>query len=199
MKALQVKSIVTIIILILTTTNVFSQSQTASGNLLDYTDKEEYFVGQNRRNLKVNFIGNFIGTTKISYEQILKPGRSFEIKATLVDMGEKGITGSIGYKIYRKPTFIAPNMQRRNILEGLYLKPEVFFGSVYNEGLLTSEDEAKPTAGILLNIGKQLVVSNSLILDLYVGAGAGQGDYFRGYLVGNGLVATAGLNLGFSF
>jgi len=199
MKNLKVKSIVIIIIVILTTNNIFSQNQAATADLKSYTDKKEYFEGQNRRNLKINFIGNFIGTTKISYEQILKPGKSLEIKATLVEGGNMGITGSLGYKFYRKPTFIAPNMQRRNILEGAYFKPEIFLGSVTNEGLLFSEKEATTTAGVLLNIGKQWVIADSIVLDLYAGAGAGSGEYLRGYLVGNGLVVTGGLNLGFSF
>lgn len=197
MKASQIKSIVIIIIVVLTTTNLFSQNQ--SNPTLGYTDKEEFFQGQNRRNLKVNSVGNFLGTTKITYEQILKPGKSIELRAILVDGGQQGITGSLGYKVYRTPSFIGPNMQRKNILEGTYIKPEIFFGKVKNEGLFYSENEADFTAGMVLNIGKQWVISDSIVLDLFTGAGAGKGEYIRGYLVGNGFVATAGMHLGFTF
>lgn len=174
---------------------MFAQSNTS----LEYTDKAEFFEGQKKRALKVNFIGNFIGTTKISYEQIHKAGRSFEIKATLIDGGSQGVLGSVGYKFYRKPTFIAPGMQRRNILEGTYFKPEVFVGSTYKETLFDIADEATTSAGLVLNIGKQWVIAKTFVIDTYVGTGVGTGGSFRGYIVGEGLVLTGGINFGFAF
>ena len=161
MRSLKVKSIVIVIIAILTSTNIFSQDHS-------YTDKEEFFEGQNRRVLKANFIGNLIGTTKISYEQIHKAGRSFEIKATLIEMGEVGVFGSFGYKIYRKPAFVVPNMQRRNILEGAYLKPEIFVGIAKVEDITDYNHDAEPSLGLVLNLGNQWLIGDSFVIDTYI-------------------------------
>lgn len=195
MKNLKVKSIVIIIIAILISNNTFAQDN----GTVKYTDKAEFFEGQKTKVLKVNFAGNFWGTTKITYEQILKPGRSLELKGTLIDMGSQGGFGSVGYKFYKKPTFVAPGMQRRNILEGAYLKPEVFVGMAHKVTLHDTADEAEMSAGVVLNIGNQWVVAENVVVDAYFGVGAGTGDSLRGYLVKEGLVITSGLNFGFAF
>ena len=198
MKNLKVKSIVIIVMAILISNNVFAQTQIAPTSL-EYTDKAEFFEGQKTHALKINFAGNFIGTTKISYEQILKPGRSFEVKATLVDGGEHSIFGSVGYKFYKKPTFIAPNMQRRNILEGTYFKPEIFAGVARFDGIYESSSEAEPTLGLVLNIGKQWMIGDFFVIDAYVGTGVASGSHVRGYLANEGLLLTSGINFGFAF
>jgi len=194
MKTLQVKSIVIILIALLTSVNVFSQDYS-------YSEKDEYFEGQKRRALKVNFIGNFLGTTKLSYEQIHRPGRSFELKATFVERGKQGIFGSVGYKIFKKPTFIAPNMKRRHLLEGTYFKPEIFFGMAKDEDWTDAKTKAKAKSayGVVLNIGKQWVFGDAIIIDTYFGTGVGTGKQIRGYATGKGLVLTGGLSFGFAF
>lgn len=199
MKALQLKSIGIILILILSSINIFAQNETTTSSI-DYTDKEAFFEGQNNRALKVNFIGNFMGTSKISYEQIAKPGRAIELKLTLIEMGAEGAIGSIGYKIYKKPSFVAPHMQRRNILEGAYLKPEIFFGRVNYEYLISdNKNDSSINSGILLNLGKQWTFGKSFVIDTYVGTGIGNGHHFRGYFNQGGLVMTAGINFGYAF
>ena len=195
MKNLKVKSIVIIIIAILISNNTFAQDNAT----VEYTDKAEFFVGQKTRVLKANFVANFWGTTKISYEQILKPGRSLELKGTLIDMGAEGGFGSVGYKFYKKPTFIAPGMRRRNILEGTYFKPEIFVGMAKRETLFDTADEAEMSAGVVLNIGKQWVVAETIVIDTFFGVGTGAGNSLRGYLVNDGLVMTSGLSFGFAF
>jgi len=195
MKSLKVKSIVIIIIAILISNNTFAQDNTK----VKYTDKAEFFEGQKTKAIKANFAGNFWGTTKVSYEQILKPGKSMEMKLTLIDFGSQGAMGSVGYKFYKKPTFVAPGMQRRNILEGTYFKPEIFLGMTNKETLFDTADEATATAGVVLNIGKQWVVADAIVIDTYIGLGAGAGDSLRGYMVNGGLALTSGISFGFTF
>jgi len=50
-----------------------------------------------------------------------------------------------------------------------------------------------------LNIGKQWVVAESIVIDTYFGVGTGAGDSLRGYMVSEGLVLTSGLSFGFAF
>jgi len=195
MKTLKIKSIVIIITAIIFSNHLFAQDNSK----LEYTDKEEYFEGQSKRALKVNFVGNFIELTKVTYEHIVKPGRSLEVKGTLIDMGSDGGFGSIGYKFYKKPSFIAPGMQRRHILEGTYFKPEIFIGKSQRLLLFDSAEESEMSAGIILNIGKQWVLGKHFVIDTYFGVGAGGGNSFRGYFVGDGLALTSGLNFGFAF
>lgn len=166
---------------------------------IDEIDLEEYFEGQKRNAIKGNFIGNFWGTTKISYEHVLKPARSIETKMTLITGDDSGFIGSFGYKIYRKPSFIAPNMRRRNIMEGTYIKPELFVGSVDQSGIFESRSRKEKVAGAVLNIGKQWIIGEVFAIDTYIGTGVGTGSTYRGYLMGEGLVMTAGLNFGFTF
>jgi len=192
MTTLQIKSIVLIIITVLTSTILFAQDNS-------YTDKEEYFTGQKRHALKINFIGNFFGTTKISYEHITKPGRSLEFKATLIEGGQHSIFGSVGYKFYKKPTFIAPGIQRRNIMEGAYFKPEIFFGKAKKDSIFEGSSESKSALGLVFNLGNQWVINEFIIVDTYLGTGVGNGSNLRGYLGGKGLILTGGLNVGFAF
>lgn len=195
MKSLTAKSIVIVIIAILTSTNIFSQNEATT----TYVDKAEFFEGQKRNNVKINFVGNFIGTTKITVEHITKPGRSFEVKGILVDGGEQAMIAAAGYKFYSKPTFVAPGMQRRNIMEGTYFKPEIFVGMGKDETVFDAADEMTAIAGLVLNIGKQWVIAKTFVIDTYVGTGVGTGGSFRGYIVGEGLVLTGGINFGFAF
>jgi hypothetical protein len=196
MTTLKVKSIVFILITIFAATALMAQDSRLEN---DYTDKEEYFTGQKRRALKINFIGNFWGTTKISYEQVVEPGKSLELKATIVDAGQQSFFGSVGYKFYKKPSFIAPGMQRRNVLEGTYFKPEIFFGMSKEERLFENDSERKPALGLVLNLGKQWMIGEVFTIDAYVGTGVGTGNHLRGYFGNGGLILTGGLNFGFAF
>lgn len=167
-------------------------------------DMEENFLGQDRQAFKVSFLGPMIGTTKFSYEQITKPGRSWEAKASVVGLGKSygrkggGLFGSVGYKFYRKPTFLTSDLRRRNLMEGAYFKPEVFIGA-YKGQSFDSNHETVSSGGILLNFGRQWVFGERIVLDVAYGVGYGSGESYRAYLVGENLAMAGSLNLGFTF
>ena len=91
MKSLKVKSIVIVIIATLFSNITFAQDNSK----LEYTDKAEFFEGQKTRALKINTVGTLLGLFKLTYEQMIQPGRNLELKDTYHG---SSLTGSIGYK-----------------------------------------------------------------------------------------------------
>lgn len=170
---------------------------------VDRIDMVEVYQGQKRRALKMGFISPLIGTTKITYEQNIRPGRSFELKASMIGVGfnvegGKGMFGSVGYKMFKKPNYVTSDMKRSHQMQGIYVKPEIFFGS-YTGGLLDISNEKFGGVGALMNIGMQWIFADTFVFDLAAGVGYGSGESYQGYLMG-GNVATAGsINIGFLF
>jgi len=170
----------------------------------DRIDVEEYFAGQKRRNLKVSFFGPLVGTTKFTYEQVIKPGRSWEAKMAIVGLGlsdisdDTGLFGSVAYKFYRKPTFVTSDMRRRNIFQGAYLKPEFFFGG-HSDNYGSERKSNVTSAGLLLNLGMQWVFADRIVVDTHFGAGYGTGESYNGYFVYDNRAMGAGINVGFTF
>ena len=169
---------------------------------IEQMDLEEYFAGQKRRNLKVSLLGPLMGTTKFTYEQVIKPGRSWEVKAAILGLGfesdSRGMYGSVAYKIFRKPTFVTPDLKRRNIMQGTYLKPELFFGG-YKGSNLTETRRNFGGGGVLLNLGKQWVFGENIVFDISYGVGYGSGESYEGYLIYGELAMGAALNVGIAF
>lgn len=163
----------------------------------------ELYQGQKRRALKVGLISPLIGTTKITYEQNIKPGRSFEVKASMIGVGlnaggVKGLYGSIGYKMFKNPNFVTSDMRRGHLMQGLYAKPEIFFGG-YTGGTWEGNDEELGGVGALMNVGMQWVFSDRLVLDLAAGVGYGVGKSYQGYLMYDNFVTAGSINVGFLF
>lgn len=173
-------------------------------------DDKEMFEGQGKRNLKVSFLGPLIGYTNIIYEQNIKPGRSWEAKACIVGLGKaqedhpRGFIGSFAYKFYKKPTFYTNDMKRTHLLQGGYIKPEIFIGTTsydtysYDYPYSDNKRESSVAAGFLLNFGKQWVFDDAFVLDLSCGLGYGAGTSTRSIYTseGSGFAATAGFNIG---
>ena len=81
----------------------------------------EFYIGQKKRAIKMNFISPLLGYTQLAYEQNLKPGRSYEVSLGIIGLGknqevsywdyenkfenQKGLFGSFGYKFIRIPDF----------------------------------------------------------------------------------------------
>ena len=176
-------------------------------------DMEVYFEGQKTRALKISFLGPMIGFTSFTYEQSIKPGHSWEVKATLPGLGidpdedrnVKGFIGSIGYKLLKKPSFVTSDLRRRHILQGGYIKPELFIGhSSFNEyRYFVQGDERKSstTFGLLLNLGKQWVFGEAFVLDISGGLGFGGGETIRGYYMSSGgnIAGSIAVDIGFVF
>lgn len=174
-------------------------------------DVEEYFEGQKKRALKISFVGPLIGQTSFIYEQNIRPGRSWEAKAVIVGLGfnrdldanARGFIGSASYKLYRKPTFVTSDLRRRHILQGAYLKPEIFVGSITRDvnlfGAGSDQRESDVIAGFMLNLGKQWVFADVVPLDVSIGIGYGSGESSTAYIVSDGFAFTSGLNIGIAF
>ena len=179
-------------------------------------DMEEYFEGQKKRAFKVAFLGPLVGVTSFTYEQNIRPGRSWEARGSIVGLGfndvdgdnSKGFVGSFAYKLYRKPTFVTSDLRRRHILQGAYIKPEIFFGSVTRDELrfnqnglgVTDVRETKITGGLILNFGKQWVFGDVVPLDVSIGIGYGAGEISSPYIVSDaGFAFGSGLNIGIAF
>jgi hypothetical protein len=174
-------------------------------------DLEAYFEGQKRRAVKVSFLGIMNGSLSFQYEQNLKPGRSIEANATFVgpglklaDRDAKGFIAAFGYKLYKKPSFVTADLRRRHILQGGYFKPEIFMGQTsYNQGIFGwgDERESSTSFGFLLNLGKQWVVGESVVIDLCGGIGYGGGTSLKAYVVQEdiNIAGSFKLNIGFIF
>ncbi len=174
-------------------------------------DMEEYFEGQKTKGLKISFLGPLVGNTNLTYEQSIRPGRSFEIKAAFVGLGinreegddPRGVIVSAGYKLMKKPTFLTSDTRRRHILQGGYLKPEIFLGhtSFDTNNIFGPGDvrESSTTGGFILNLGKQWVFSEVVLLDFFVGIGYGTGESRRSTFVNNNFAFQSGLNVGIAF
>lgn len=181
-------------------------------------DDAQLFEGQKKSALKISFLGPLIGYTDLIYERNIKPGRSWEAKAVIIGLGKqyedeaRGFIGTAAYKFYKKPTFYTGDMKRTHLLQGAYIKPEVFLGhSSYldydEEDFVTSFfTEPEPTrkssvaGGLLLNVGKEWVFDNAFVLDLGVGFGYGTGSSTRSiYVLSDndvGFAMTWALNIG---
>lgn len=174
-------------------------------------DMEEYFMGQKTKALKVSFLGPLVGNTNLTYEQNIQPGRSFEVKASFIGLGinreggddPRGVIVSAGYKLMKKPTFLTSDTRRRHILQGGYLKPEIFIGhtSFDTNNFFGPGDvrESSTTGGFMLNLGKQWIFGDVVLLDFFFGVGYGAGESRRAIFVNNNFASQVGLNVGIAF
>lgn len=151
----------------------------------------EFYVEQKKRAVKMNFLSPLLGYTQLSYEQSLKPGRSYEVSLGIIGLGrnqelehwngtshkenQAGVFGSFGYKFKRVPDFTANNQKYGHILQGLYVKPELMIGYLTNNGYnydtQTSVKRKTTFGAALVNLGKQWVFSDAFVIDLYGGVG----------------------------
>lgn len=174
-------------------------------------DASELFAGQRDKNVKVSFLGPLLGYTNILYEQNIRPGRSWEVKASIVGLGRqfddhaRGFTGSFAYKFYKKPSFYTNDMKRTHLLQGAYVKPEIFMGHMrydevdfdYPNGNVRKRVD-NTSVGLLLNVGKQWVFDDAFVLDFSAGIGYGSGNSRRSFYSSgeSGLAGTIGFNIG---
>ncbi len=151
----------------------------------------EFYIGQKKRAIKMNFISPLLGYTQVAYEQNIKPGRSFEVSLGIIGLGknqeflnwngedwyedQKGVFGTFGYKFIRIPDFTTNNQKYGHIMQGLYVRPEVMIGHFSNNNYNSYTEKIfveKTTFGALtVNLGKQWVFSDFFLLDIYGGVG----------------------------
>lgn len=163
----------------------------ATGEVIKIEDNTfnsmEYYANQNQRALKLGFLSPMYGNTEFTFEQVIKPGRSWEAALGIIGIGfdpyerdPSGIYGKYAYKFTRTPDYYMHRMHYSHILKGAYIAPEIAFRYVeYNsiEYNWFSENSRKRvndfSLAVHLKFGKQWVYDNRFIIDAFVGIGYG--------------------------
>lgn len=139
----------------------------------------------------------------------------------------RGLFVSGGYKFAKMPDYLNSGLKYSHVMQGFYAKPEISFG-IYghnhfnftgNANATTSTRKTVVFSGLLVNIGKQWVLGDIFLIDLYGGLGYAidnnkrlqqQGDayYYEDYAgnhfalatsTNSGFGGTAGIKIGFLF
>jgi len=185
---------------------------------------DEYYVGQSKNNIKIAFLSPLFGSTELSYERSIKPGRSWEMALGIIglgfdtyDMNATGVYTKFAYKMIRKPDYYSHRMHYSHILKGAYIAPELALRYLsyetesydYNTGDYIGKETVNQTGiALMLKVGKQWVIEDGFIIDFYVGAGYGIGGDDQqeplpyGFIAGTSdlpLAFTSGLRIGWAF
>lgn len=192
-----------------------------SGQVLEIVNEmynPENYLDNRKRAIKIDFISPLTGNTTISYEQSIKPGRSWEASVGLIGLGldpnnnnPLGLFAQFGFKFIKSPDFYFSRMRYAHLLKGGYVKPEVSLG-VYgidrDTYYMNQNRETVISGAIMVNFGKQWVFDNVMLFDMYVGVGYGFStgtygddmDYNFGYVTGPPefpIALQAGINIGY--
>ena len=172
------------------------RTQTFNDNLKD----PEIYSAQARKAIKINFFSPLYGYTEFGYEQSTGVGKSLEFSLGIIGLGKSevltfynpgfqqdikrkqaGAFVSAGYKFGKLPDFLIFGKTRMShLMQGTYFKPVIYVG-YYSENIIKSKvnstseiGKQKVTFGALqLELGKQRVFGEKLILDIYGGFGYG--------------------------
>lgn len=163
----------------------------------DLKDPEQY-QDQRKHGIKVDFIGPLLGYTQISYEKSLGVGKGYEISLGIIGAGKNqvidyysssirsekrnqfGLSGSFGYKFSKLPDFLFGRTRFTHLMQGSYAKPIVYLGNysenriVYKANYQQVLERQNITFGALqVELGKQWVFGDMMLLDTYWGFGYG--------------------------
>ncbi|MEJ6981051.1 hypothetical protein WG906_11345 [Pedobacter sp. P351] len=201
----------------------------------------ELYADQDKRALKINFLSPLRGYTQFNYEKNLRPGRSYEASLGIIGLGKRqqlfdytadfttsgktiyreqaGAFIGGGYKFSKMPDYISGKDRYSHVMQGSYVKPELLFG-VYGQNFekpqsngtgTTIEKSTVVFTALIINLGKQWVLGDKLLLDVYGGLGyaldnlkrihySNEGtDYYEDYAGDHFGVITAGSNSGIGF
>ncbi len=184
----------------------------------------EYYAGQSRNALKIGFLNPFYNNYEIVYEKNLKPGRSLETSVGIIgfafdpfDNNAKGGYLKFAYKFIRKPDFYFHRMHYAHIMKGAYIAPEIairylsYDAEIWDDywaGDATTKHMNDFSFAVNLKFGKQWVIDDGFLIDIYLGVGYGMGtndnyDIFNyGFIAGDSdipISATGGIRLGWVF
>ena len=208
------------------------RTETYQNNLKD----PELYQDQSKNAIKVNFLAPLLGYTQLNFEHNSKPGKGYEVSLGIIGLGKRQELRSIydantktnsvtyrqatgvffggGYKLSKLPDFVNKGAKYTHVLQGSYVKPEVLFG-VYGQNNLQNMQGSTPRTnketvvfgGLLINLGKQWVLSNIALIDLYGGLGYAldnrssrqdNQEYYDDF-VGNHFALITGANSGLGF
>ena len=161
-----------------------------------------------KNEVKVALLSLASGTSKVTYERLLRDFQSIEFTAGIIGWGfdklknsnPKGTAWRLAYK------FIFPNKNNAdNQLCGFYIKPELCFSSYkYNH---PERDRLKVNYFALMGVLGYDWVKKWFVFDLYGGAGYAWGNnnysnYHHGFICINQdipIALTAGFRIGVAF
>lgn len=156
----------------------------------------ELYMGQLKKAIKLDFLSPLLGHTELSFEQNIKPGKSYDIILGIIGLGKnnqldyyystgfeeykrsgRGLYVGAGYKFSKLPDFINRNIRYSHIMQGFYVKPTAYIGS-YSENVLSDKngqivvDRRSVFFGaVMLDFGKQWVMGDRFLLDVHYGFG----------------------------
>lgn len=128
--------------------------------------------------LKGDFLAPLFNHFTFSYEQKIKPGLNAEIKAGYIGaMVSRAFAYSEGYLVKGGLKFVwltesySKGLKYINPLQGSYLKPELTY-SRYTMSIESGKINFNNFA-LQINFGRQFVIGNMAVFDIYGGAGYG--------------------------
>ena len=154
------------------------------------------YSDQSKNAFKLGLFSPLTGALNLGYERSIKPGMSMEGTIGLIGLGRdnNGTNPGGGYlkagiKFISTPSFELRGMKYSHLLKGFYFRPEVII-SIYQRDVETSS--YNPVTGfygyskirkdvfagaLMLNIGKQWVMSDVFLVDLFAGIGYGLDNF----------------------
>lgn len=163
----------------------------------DFRDPERYADDRNKA-LKVNFFSPLYGYFEMAYEKNMGYGKAYELSLGIIGAGKSemieyynnqfgqikrspfGAFVSAGYKFGKLPDFILFGKSRAShLMQGTYVKPILYLGhykenQVIDKGSIIEIGKQQVTFGALqLELGRQWVMGNKLLIDSYWGLGYG--------------------------
>ncbi len=144
-------------------------------------NSEDLFLVQRKLALKTALLSPLWGVTSFTFEKAISPGRSWEVTMGIVGLGfgnpdnASGVAFRGSYKFIKSPDHYMKGMRYAHILKGSYLRPEIAIAkySGTSIGWYNSTDYKRFKFALLINLGKQVVYSDFLLIDYYCGIGYG--------------------------
>lgn len=138
--------------------------------------------------LKIEFLGPLNGDLAVGYERVIRPGLNLEAKVGIIGVGvddnandAAGAFIKFGPKLWSGRDYYTRGMKMSHPLRGSYVRPEIIFSQFSIDRELYKVVGAAPEikrynySNVALNIcfGKQVLYSNILSIDWYLGLGYG--------------------------
>ena len=173
----------------------------------------DFYDDLHKNAIKLHLMSLPTGSIAFTYERSIKPGMSIELGGGYIyGIGDsssvsrdKGYIIRGGVKLMRPPKYYEKKGAYAHILKGVYIKPEVIFNSFQRENVGLSTPSLKvwdyvSSTSIVLNMGKQVVYNDILLIDWYGFIGYGRSNYPNGYFYSNAILSSdmpVSLGLGF--
>lgn len=163
---------------------------------VSYKDPENY-EGQLGKAFKINFLSPLFGYTQFSYEKSLSPLKGYEIGGGIIGAGKNpeiasyyfngenktykrgafGLFVDGAYKFKKIPTFFSKGIRMSHIMQGNYFEPKLTIGFYTDHALNYKTNEpvlekrSNLFGALTVNLGRQWVFGEKVLLDVYYGLG----------------------------